>query len=145
MAAGEIPPSRPVVSDLTGMGVHLSNLVSTILEPISEAIPNKIDVISTEDALARIREFNMMAQTSSKEYVLVGADAVSLYPSLQAASTSKAVGSQGFTLESIATLAASSPSFFFLNAHLSSDSSQPPKWLEPISFMGLQIAAMNFT
>lgn len=94
VATGEIPPSRPVVSDLTGMGVHLSNLVSTILEPIAEAIPNKIDVISTEDAMARIEEFNVMTQTTNKKYVLIGADAVSLYPSLQAASTSKAVGAE---------------------------------------------------
>ena len=45
------PKSRPVVSDCSGMGVHLSNLLSSYLEPISESIRDGIDVVSTEDAL----------------------------------------------------------------------------------------------
>ena len=91
---GGAPKSRSVVSDCTGMGAHLSNILSNFLEPISESINDRIDVVSTEDALRHVDEFNAHLQDEPGNFVLIGADAVALYPSIQAATTAKAIGDE---------------------------------------------------
>ena len=47
------------MSDCSGMGVQFSNLISSYLKPIAESIPDKIDVLSTEDALNRVEQCNL--------------------------------------------------------------------------------------
>ena len=51
------PPSRPVVSGNSGLNCHLSELISTILEPIAyEESGDEID--STDDMIAKINKIN---------------------------------------------------------------------------------------
>ena len=76
------------------MGGQLSNLISSFLEPITESIPDRIDVLSTEDALSRVEKFNLEMEGCQEEFVLIGADACALYPSIQAATSAKAVGDE---------------------------------------------------
>ena len=51
------PPSRPVVAGNSGLNCHLSELLSSIIEPVAfEESDNEID--STDDMLARIKSIN---------------------------------------------------------------------------------------
>ena len=52
------PPTRPVCGAISGMNVHLSNILSPYLDALASEMPNSMEVISTEDALSRIDEFN---------------------------------------------------------------------------------------
>ena len=76
------------------MGGQLSNIISSFLEPITESIPDRIDVLSTEDALSRVEMCNKEMLKSQGEFVLIGADACALYPSIQATTSAKAVGDE---------------------------------------------------
>ena len=51
------------------MGGQLSNLISNFLEPIAESINDRIDVVSTEDALHSIDKFNDYLQDNPGENV----------------------------------------------------------------------------
>ena len=53
------PPTRHVAGGHVGMNLHMSEILSDILEPIVENIPGGEEVISTEDFLARIDELNL--------------------------------------------------------------------------------------
>ena len=52
------PPTRPVCGAVSGMNVHLSNIISTYLEAIADEMENTSEVISTEDALSKLDEYN---------------------------------------------------------------------------------------
>ena len=52
------PPTRPVCGAVNGMNVHLSNIISTYLEAIADEMENTSEVISTEDALSKLDEYN---------------------------------------------------------------------------------------
>ena len=52
-----MPPTRHVASGNVGMNLHLSELVSDLLEPVVGTL-NGTEVISTEDLLAQIDELN---------------------------------------------------------------------------------------
>ena len=59
------PPSRPVVSGNFGLNCHLSELISTILEPIAyEESGNEMD--STDDMIAKISKINEQIELDSK-------------------------------------------------------------------------------
>ena len=54
ISKGPIPPTRPVASGNRGMNMHLSGILSNILEPIAEGVRDSREVISTEDMVARL-------------------------------------------------------------------------------------------
>ena len=54
-----IPPTRHVASGNVGMNLHLSELVSDILEPVVGSLVGGTEGISTEDLLAQIDELNL--------------------------------------------------------------------------------------
>ena len=79
----EFPPTRPVVAGNSGLNCHLSEIVSSIIEPIAfEETGNEID--STNDMLARIEKINKnLSNTNSigptkslKEKVEVAAETI---------------------------------------------------------------------
>ena len=85
----ELPKTRPVVSSQNGMNVHLSNIISEVLEPLAERVGTN-EIISSEDLLSKVDKVNKQLQTMHAEgkaeelnnMVLIGADAEALYPSL---------------------------------------------------------------
>ena len=83
---GENPKTRPVVSSMNGINVHLSNLISEVLEPLADKVGVN-EVTSSEDMLATIdklnKEFRNTEVQDLDDLVLIGADAEQLYPSLQ--------------------------------------------------------------
>ena len=113
---GDLPATRPVCSGCTGFDVHFSNILSEFLEAIANAMRNSIEVISSEDLISKINEYNEeLAEevkkeieksedasrtcshpepTSTKfeqEAVIIGADAKCLYPSLLGKHTGRIV------------------------------------------------------
>ena len=51
-------PNRPVVNACPSMGVHLTNILSSILEPLAIRLGALYELISTEDMLANIDIYN---------------------------------------------------------------------------------------
>ena len=47
------PPARPVCGAVNGMDVHLSNILSHIIESVADEMKNKIEIISTDDGLSK--------------------------------------------------------------------------------------------
>ena len=95
---------RPVVSGCNSNTLGLSNLLSDMVESICCSIHNPYEVISSEDLLARIEEFNIKVKEGIKEngetwdwrhkWMMIGSDIISLFPSLTAVNTAKAVRTQ---------------------------------------------------
>ena len=56
--SGTIPPTRSVAGGHVGMNLHLSEIISDILEPIVETLTEGEEVISTEDLVANVEETN---------------------------------------------------------------------------------------
>ena len=50
--------TRPVCGAVNGMDVHLSNILSPIVETVADEMKEKDEVISTYDALSRVNSFN---------------------------------------------------------------------------------------
>ena len=90
---GELPATRPVVSGCSGMSLSMSNILSDIIESLADARQNPLEVISTEDLKSRIVAHNKEAETVDKDIktVLIGCDAVALFPSLPAAESGRIV------------------------------------------------------
>ena len=95
---------RPVVSGFNSNTLGLSNLLSDVVESICLSVKNPYEVISGEDLLSRVESFNKWVtgkiESESEldndwdwrlEYMLIGSDVVSLFPSLTAENTAKAV------------------------------------------------------
>ena len=90
---GELPSTRPVCSGCSSMGVHLSNLLSEIIDAIASSMDGSIEVISTEDLLHKIDEYNKQVERDdhqglgekqeNEKVVMNGADATALYPNLE--------------------------------------------------------------
>ena len=53
-----LPPTRHVAGGHRGMNLHLSEVVSDILEPLVGTIEEGVEVISGEDLLARVDRMN---------------------------------------------------------------------------------------
>ena len=56
---GEAPPSRPVASGAVGMNLHLSELLSQVMEPIANNWVGGLETISCEDMLSRFDALNI--------------------------------------------------------------------------------------
>ena len=97
---------RPVVSGCSSNTLGLSNLLSEGVESAANAVVEPYEVISSEDMLSRIEQLNLNIAKTRKEklaanpnsdwdwrhdYVLIGSDVVSLFPSLSAENTARAV------------------------------------------------------
>ena len=52
------PKTRPVVSGNSSMNVHLNNLLADLIEPTASSAEDSPEVISTEDSLKIIDDFN---------------------------------------------------------------------------------------
>ena len=95
---------RPVVGGCNSDSLGLSNILSEVIESVGNSIENPFEVISSEDMLSRIVESNkklevMKAEKGEnwdwrEEMVLLGSDVKSLFPSLSAFQTGKAVRRQ---------------------------------------------------
>ena len=86
--------TRPVVAANEGIGASISNLLSEILEPLADSLEDKIEVISTEDYLARVDQCNERLSrewTEEDEVVCIGADIQKMFPSLSARNSSRIV------------------------------------------------------
>ena len=93
---------RPVVSGCSSDTLRLSNTLSEIVESICMRVENTYEVISSEYMLSRIhgcnenikklRTKNGDAWDWREHYMLLGSDVISLFPSLPAERTARAVG-----------------------------------------------------
>ena len=63
-------PTCPVCSAVAGMNVHLSNIISPYLDAIADEMKGTMEIISTEDGLARIDLFNKQQDESSEQYTV---------------------------------------------------------------------------
>ena len=94
---------RPVVSGCCSNTLGLSGLLSDIIESLCLAMNDPFEVISSEDMLAEISEFNDKVKREIEkdenydwrdEYVLLGTDVISLFPSMSAERTGEAIRKQ---------------------------------------------------
>ena len=100
---------RPVVSGCSSNTLGLSNLLSEMIESVAKAVNDPFEVISSEDLLSRVEKFNGLVEQTKKEkynehpesnwdwredWMLIGSDVVSLFPSLKAENTAKIVRNQ---------------------------------------------------
>ena len=99
--------TRPVVSGNESNTVGLSNMASEVAESVANCKSDPYEVISTEDLLHRIHECNLMLEknredkllageeiTNGDKLVLIGYDAVALFPSLQSVRTGQIARNQ---------------------------------------------------
>ena len=63
-------PTRPVCSAVAGMNVHLSNIISPYLDAIADEMKGTMEIISTEDGLARIDLFNKQQDEVLEQYTV---------------------------------------------------------------------------
>ena len=95
---------RPVVGGCNSDTLGLSNTLSEVVEAVAMSIEEPYEVVSSEDMLSRIYECNEKIENMRKnkpenwdwknELILIGTDVQSLFPSLSASNTGKAVRSQ---------------------------------------------------
>ena len=91
----------------TSNTLGLSNLLSDVVESLCCSIAKPYEVISSEDMLSRIEKFNELVGEKRKQkeiegitwdwrndWMMVGSDVVSLFPSLTAENTARIVRSQ---------------------------------------------------
>ena len=57
-ADGSPPPTRPIAGGNTGMNIHISEILSEIVEPMVDAYKGANEIISTEDMKAQIEILN---------------------------------------------------------------------------------------
>ena len=83
------------------MGVHQSNMVSEVVEALGVVLDKGFGCVSTEDLLARFDVYNRQVKEGTMdcetERVLIGADAVGLFPSLDPDKCAKLVGEEFVT------------------------------------------------
>ena len=82
----------------------LSNLLSEVVESVANAVNNPFEVISSEDLLSRVagcnKELEIMKNKFgddwdwTRDYILLGSDVKSLFPSLSVKNTGKSVREQ---------------------------------------------------
>ena len=102
-------PTRPVVSGNSSMGVHLTNILSEILEPLARRLGGGYELLSTEDLLAKIDQYNGSIEEIRRYYegklgykidkdklgdllVIVAADCVAMFPSMEGNNTGDIIG-----------------------------------------------------
>ena len=101
--------TRPVVSGCKSMGVHLTNILSEILEPLAIRMGMGYEFVSTEDLLAKLDRHNANIGGIKRYYeeklgriidtdklgellVIVAADCIAMFPSMDGANTGRIVG-----------------------------------------------------
>ena len=95
---------RPVVGGCNSDTLGLSNTLSDVIESVANAVIDPFEVVSSEDMLSRVAGCNqklkeMKTQRGqdwdwTDEYILIGTDVQSLFPSLSAERTGLAVREQ---------------------------------------------------
>jgi len=97
---------RPVVSGCNSDTLGLSNTLSEVVESVANAVRNPFEVISSEDLLSRVSDCNEKLKEKRKEkenvedwdwtseFILLGSDVKSLFPSLSAKYSGIAVREQ---------------------------------------------------
>ena len=93
---------RPVVGGCSSGTLGLSNTLWEVVEAVCMATENPFEVISSEDMLSRViacyAKIENMAENENwswdQDWILLGSDVKSLFPSLSAELTSKAVKRQ---------------------------------------------------
>ena len=55
---GSKPPTRPVAGGHLGINLHISEVVSDILDPVVELVEGGKEIISTEDMVAKVEMLN---------------------------------------------------------------------------------------
>ena len=103
---GESPKSRPVCASYASMNLHLNDILSKILEPLADR-RGGIEVVSSEEFLGEIYKVNHFLCKASfdpecspklkkelQSMVLIGADAVSLYPKLRKEQTASIIAEE---------------------------------------------------
>ena len=61
------PKTRAVCRAINGMDVHLSNILSPIIEALADNMKKKDEVISTDDALSRPTTHSISSQADGQE------------------------------------------------------------------------------
>ena len=86
---GDLPKTRPMVAGCKLMARHLAGFISDIVEALADCMKNPMEAISTEDMLAIVEDYNAKVLSGfwgedfdPEELVLLGADVVSLFPSM---------------------------------------------------------------
>ena len=86
---------RPVVSGCSSNTLGLSNILSDIVESLCGSMNDPLEVISSEDLLSRVENFNSWASKQNYDwrdkYMLIGSDVTALFPSLSKERTAAAV------------------------------------------------------
>ena len=59
---GGVPPTRYVAGGNKGMNLHISEVISDILEPMIGRVTGGGEVISTEDNLANLEDINILME-----------------------------------------------------------------------------------
>ena len=95
---------RPVVGGCNSDTLGLSNTLSEVVEAVANAVVNPFEVVSSEDLLSRVAECNdklkeLQAQHHvdwdwNEDYILIGSDVKSLFSSLSAELSGKAIREQ---------------------------------------------------
>ena len=95
---------RPVVGGCSSDTLALSNTLSEVVESVANAKESPFEVISSEDMLSRVTECNRKLEKMrtklgenwkwKEEMILLGSDVKSLFPSMSAELTGKAVRNQ---------------------------------------------------
>ena len=100
-AKGDLPPTRPVVSGNASMGVHLNNILSEVVEGLADKMEGSTELLSGEDFLSKVDKHNEAVEGDIKEggvgkedLILIGTDAVCLFPSLDAEECAKLVAEE---------------------------------------------------
>ena len=91
---GEPWPTRAVVGANQGITASMSNIVSEMLEPLADSLPDKMEIISTEDGLSRINDCNdkLAAEWTPEDIIgLIGADVKAMFASMSAKQTARVV------------------------------------------------------
>ena len=57
---GGSPPTRPIASGNQGMNMHLSEMISEVVEPVADVYKHGFEAISTEDLLANLMMVDKM-------------------------------------------------------------------------------------
>ena len=60
--SGTVPPTRPVVGGHLGINLHISEIVSDILDPLVSTYIGGREIISTEDMVAKVEIMNTSNQ-----------------------------------------------------------------------------------
>ena len=95
---GQLPKTRPIVAACQSMTRHMAGLLSDLIEALADNMSNPLEVVSSEDLLAVIEEYNQQVQAGyfgddfdPDEVLLLGADVRALSPSLDCKEVSKEV------------------------------------------------------